>query len=679
MIFFELYNIALTLSVITGAAIAAWLWFRARGQEGMQPLAYFSAGVSLWCGAILAIQHGTPTIVNLALWLLPLGVLNPAFFLHFASRFVYNEHKMFVQAALYPLYGLSAVLIVFGFWFKMATPMTWLTHFQVFTLTPHGWVVSGFATLISTLGYIVLFHGWLKGNVKKRRQVLAVLFSGGLGFFCTIAFLWPSLNINLTPYPLLILPFYNLLLVYGIQRYEIMKLNRWANRAMVWLASMLLVLLTVTLLLVFLAQLGFNEIADVPLGQMWVLSLTLILLFLFMQKPVVSLIDQLVYPGLKVNTGTLNSWRLALDKTNSVESMQAQAKAMLKATLRQDIDVIIHQGDNSPPIYRAPALVLQQDNQQWVCHSKGWKGATPSEQRLGDLFSNVLLSSVMQLDKNLELIKQQQDQIEQQHLAEMGLLSAAVAHDLRNPLNIISMAATQCNESTRQDIKTQLARADHLIKDLLNYTGELVITAQQVGMLAFIQPIIKATLSDSTHITCDISPEFSMNIDPFRLQQVLTNLLSNAENALQNHPDGKIHITAHTTTEHQLLHISDNGSGIPDAFQDSIFKPFATRRTGGIGLGLAISKRIIDAHQGSIRLIPQSINELRTLISRIAPAPISVLITGPSGTGKELVARALHQLSTRKPQQFVSVHGAAISSELIESELFGHVKGAFTG
>lgn len=69
---------------------------------------------------------------------------------------------------------------------------------------------------------------------------------------------------------------------------------------------------------------------------------------------------------------------------------------------------------------------------------------------------------------------------------------------------------------------------------------------------------------------------------------------------------------------------------------------------------------------------------LRQLIHRVAPADLSVLITGPSGTGKELVAKALHQLSKRKANPFVAVHSAAISSELIESELFGHVKGAFT-
>jgi DNA-binding NtrC family response regulator len=82
---------------------------------------------------------------------------------------------------------------------------------------------------------------------------------------------------------------------------------------------------------------------------------------------------------------------------------------------------------------------------------------------------------------------------------------------------------------------------------------------------------------------------------------------------------------------------------------------------------------------GSLVGPSKKMQEIFRLIELVAPSTASVLITGASGTGKELVARTIHELSPRRPKPFVAINCAAIPETLIESEIFGHEKGSFTG
>ncbi len=77
--------------------------------------------------------------------------------------------------------------------------------------------------------------------------------------------------------------------------------------------------------------------------------------------------------------------------------------------------------------------------------------------------------------------------------------------------------------------------------------------------------------------------------------------------------------------------------------------------------------------------VSDAVREIKQMVKKIAPTDSNVLITGESGTGKELIARAIHQLSNRAGGPFITINCAAIPETLLESELFGYVKGAFTG
>jgi DNA-binding NtrC family response regulator len=92
-------------------------------------------------------------------------------------------------------------------------------------------------------------------------------------------------------------------------------------------------------------------------------------------------------------------------------------------------------------------------------------------------------------------------------------------------------------------------------------------------------------------------------------------------------------------------------------------------------------KRRLERIEGSPRLVGTSagIERVRTLISKVAPTGSTVLILGETGTGKELVARSVHDQSPRANEPFVAINCGALPESLIESELFGHRKGAFTG
>ncbi|MGH7341019.1 MAG: sigma-54-dependent transcriptional regulator [Candidatus Rokuibacteriota bacterium] len=140
-------------------------------------------------------------------------------------------------------------------------------------------------------------------------------------------------------------------------------------------------------------------------------------------------------------------------------------------------------------------------------------------------------------------------------------------------------------------------------------------------------------------------------------------------------------LTAHGTVENAV-------EAMKRGAHDFLTKPFdKTRVLDIVGKAVGQAERARrEFHGGGIASEPTgligrsaAITTLKRLIERVAPSPASVLITGETGTGKELVARALHRLSPRREAPFVAVNCGALPEGLVEAELLGHERGAFTG
>jgi two-component system response regulator PilR (NtrC family) len=142
-------------------------------------------------------------------------------------------------------------------------------------------------------------------------------------------------------------------------------------------------------------------------------------------------------------------------------------------------------------------------------------------------------------------------------------------------------------------------------------------------------------------------------------------------------------MTAHSTLETAI-------EAMKRGAYDFVTKPFATSELRAL-VDKAFEKRALSAENEALRAIvsrdhardllgkSESMRRIVDLIQRIAASRTTVLITGESGTGKERIARTIHELSDRKDKPFLVVNCGAIPEMLIESELFGHDKGAFTG
>lgn len=595
-----LFDMQMLLTSICALLLAGWLLWQGQRQPAMPPLAGFAVMMALWCaGHIVVVQQWGATGAALVL----ANPLMPMCFLHFAVRFVNygaaaNNTLRRLEWYLPWLYSLTVLVIVISWWHHGGQAASSGVFDSFFVFHGVGWLNLIYTVLLGIAAHAVLVFGWLKHSGNKRRSIVAVFIAGAWGLLLATSFVFPSLGFDWYPYPMLLLPSYVLLLVYGVVRYQVLEINAFANKALLWLTMMLVVLGLMALVSALLGQFGLRALAEVPSWQLWLYSMLVLLLSAACYRPVASVARRLIYPGVQLTEQLLELWRQRLAQTKSWPELAITSSGLISQQLGQAVRIDLQQYR-----HRETALLqisCYQQHDRWQFALVGWEDITPGYRLLGDVFGALLVSQCGILEQSLKLAEEERKRLDQQHLVELGALSAAMAHELRNPLNIIAMASAGCDQDTRQHIRTQLQRADRLIADLLSYSGQLQLQYSHFSLLLLLQSVVKQQDWHGVACELDVATEVTLHADMYRVQQVLVNLLDNALAFCRNQPQAAIRTEAFCLNGQLIIRIHNNGPAIPEAQLPLLFQPFVSKRSGGSGLGLAIVRRIMQAHQGLV-------------------------------------------------------------------------------
>ena len=203
-----------------------------------------------------------------------------------------------------------------------------------------------------------------------------------------------------------------------------------------------------------------------------------------------------------------------------------------------------------------------------------------------------------------------------ERLTTLGTLAAEIAHEIRNPLMVIRLLfdslelEDQEDGDKNKDLSVIREKLDHLeqiagrILDFGKSRESFRTTSPLLEILEDVALLVRLKLEQS-HVDLtisEISDDVLVRVDKGQLQQALLNLILNALVAM---PDGgRLAIETSLAGEGKAhILVKDTGSGIPEEFRERIFDSFLSARTGGAGLGLAISKRILRGHEGDLELV----------------------------------------------------------------------------
>lgn len=595
----------LMMLVTSGCAalMSGWLWWHSRYKRTLSGLAGFGAMMALWCLGHVFVLHDRP---ELGRYLLLANPLMPTFFLHFALSFVEQGQLKtpwlgFARRHIGWLYFLTALVVLLSWSLDAGTVLQSAALGQVFVFHSYGFLNLLYTILLGMAAHAVLWHGWRHHQGNKKRSIVAMFLAGGWGLLLATPVVLPSFGLDWFPYPMLLLPSYPVLLVYGVVRYQMLAVNALANRALLWLVMSLLLLLLMALVSSVFGQLGMKALASVPGWQLWLYSSLVLVMTAACYRPVARLAERLIYPGATLNPRLINTWRQQLRQCQNWAALRDKATELLSDALEQKVQIEL---PTTTSVASSPEqLKIRCDLQQgrWQTELIGWEDVTPGIRLVAQVFSSILGSSCELLAQSLQLAEAEKQQLAQQHLVEMGALAASMAHELRNPLNIISMASAGVDAELRGHIQQQLKRADRLISDMLVYSGRLQLQYSQVALEPLLQSLLQQFDWQQVQLELKVPEALMLQADQHRVQQVFLNLFDNAHAFLRNQAEARLSVEVVCLAGVIRIWVHNNGPALDPALtSDQLFRPFISKRSGGSGLGLAIIRRIMDAHQGRV-------------------------------------------------------------------------------
>lgn len=586
-----LLHIALALGLAESVGLAVLLLLRARAVRGVGYLVAFLFGVGVWTGGCELPNLFGPAAELPAGWLIALSPVTSAVFLHFVLVFCRAPTSRLVLGASYAVGGLTALAAI------IVSPGTfepWHGLEYFFMPNAMGWVIGAVWAALAVAGHGVMFLSWLKLTGQPRRQVTAMCLASGWGLLCMAGYGFPPLGIDLFPYPLLLLPAYPLILVYGILRYQLMVVNAWARRALAWT----LVVGVGSAVVIGIAALPLPFGGPTSGWRLWAVAVVTLLASGLLLDPFRRLATRIVYPGSNLTDEMIDRWRQALSAAETVAALEAEASHLLSSQLR--VPIAVHVDPTTEEISGdVPALICRREGERWRFEMIGWEAAPPGARHVAQALGRELADAARQLEQAIAFAERERERSRQDRLAELGQLAATVAHDIRNPLNTIAMAAAMAPPEIRQEISTQTARIAQLSTDLLDYAKSWQIDRRRLDLAEQLQ----ATAAQYPEI--EIGPSLAGSLpvdgDPRRLRQAFVNLFDNARAAPAGVADTKrIALEADRHADGSIeIHVCDDGAGIPEEIRETLFQPFVSRSPEGTGLGLAIVAKVMEAHGGS--------------------------------------------------------------------------------